>query len=158
MGLIVLACSILFGALFNRIRGGLLAQYKIPKGKLINVLAFTVFCFILFPWYAAIAAGLAMLIGQQPEVGPLVGSDGILGGKHDVAHLGKVSQRGTWWAALISLAIWSPIPLVAGLLYPVPFLIGYWFEQRNSKYNGWGIAEYIFGAMLWVSVAIVYLY
>lgn len=137
------------GGLMNVIRGGSLTGFA--YGKALNVASFAAFSgFIVNEWWQVPLCALAMWVGQQPSLGEIVGSEGILGGPNLKAHAQAV-LRGAWWGGAVALATLSVWPLVAGCCFGLCFEIA---RRTVNPSRAWMAAECLFGAVLWGACAL----
>lgn len=66
-----------------------------------------------------------------------------------------LTMRGLLWAAFISMALNSLIPLLAGMLMGVVYctVITLCGKTEDERARGWGYSEYVFGGILWATCA-----
>jgi len=174
--------AFLLGAVFNRgFRGGGLTQYLpwLKGGKIINALAFGIFCVAsthyLAAWeYAetyndALWYAVAMWLGAMDGWGEYIGAmvrRHILTGteveKIDQLILKYKSNpmlwgflgltvRGAFWGAAISSSVHAIWPLLVGLLMGSVYYVTITLAGLLFKERGygWGGGEIVFGGLLW---------
>ena len=160
----------LLGAFFNRLRGS-----GLNGARYINALAFGAFCgWLANDFMTAGFATVAMFFGQSLGWGRYIGA---LGGWED-KELKEVwfidaliapftnnmrlwgyyglMLRGMFWGGCISLAVQSGWPLIAGMWMPICYMLAMLITRRAKNPNGaaWEGGEFIFGAVLWLSVTL----
>ena len=156
----MLITAIILGALFNRIRGGLYYQYFPEESQprhvvwdLINAIAFGLFCGALqHSWLTISCAATGMFVGSSfgwgKYLNPLVE-------RKDVGdNLSYAGQRGVVWTACIAFTIGNPYIIPAGLLFGLCYYLATYLTTTPQK--AWAYGEYIWGAILWGTVATVY--
>lgn len=148
--------SVILGAFFNRLRGGMFdPQNKYPDivWRLPNALAFGgLIAFILHSWLVLPTAAIGMFVGSMfgwPMLNLL--QEHLQMGKNLVLAAG----RGLVWTGFIAVSIYYFdhrvlyfIPV--GILFGVPY---YLLSFINSdKARAWG--EYTWGAILWGAISL----
>ena len=145
---IIIACAVLM-----RIKGGLLKLLKISGGKYISAVGFALLCAAI-TGPLGLLGGVGWFLGNKPSLGEIVGAIG--GYKGNWREEGKTwgwkqgIQRGVFTGACVSLCLWNPAFIIAGLLFPILIWVGVSLEQlRTGKVAAsWHFFEYLFGAAI----------
>lgn len=156
--------STILGALFNRIRGGLLNIIFFPKtdklsatfGKLLNALVFGAICaYILHNWLVLPAAALGMFIGASFAWGKFIG--GVVNHTDTLNNAMQLSLRGLIWTSAIAVSLYK-FTLLAPFIVPIGLLmpLGYYLcSFITTPPKAWGYGEVVWGGILWGLIALI---
>lgn len=146
---------------------------KIVSADFLNFLIFQMTCFYFFEFWQALAVGIAMWVGAAPTWGQYITAlrknhvhqpydrnaifdyipnlilrldKGLLSG-----FVGLL-LRGIFWGGLLAFAAGIFAPLFVGAAMPIIYLLMIKLEEKTKAINGWELAEFIMGGVLWTSV------
>ncbi len=166
-------------SLLHMIKGGLLVsipavENAIKKpvfkyvfdGKIVSSLVCIPVCILAgFPEWQAMIFAAAWWVSMSPSLGEEIGAIGGYKGvwldldgnedytiKNTEGGWKKGVQRGIFTGAILSLAAWNPLLVIAGATFPVcvwcGISIGQLYSGNIQEHKGWRIYEGIFGAAI----------
>jgi hypothetical protein len=136
------ACAILFaikggqhGFIVNKYRDKNPVLNRILDGKVLSTVGFGLLCLFFVPWWLAITGALGWLLGVAPSIGEDIQAQREGNWK-------PFFQRGTFLGASITLGLWNPAFILAGMTAPLCL----WISDRRSK--EWWFYELAQGAVI----------